>query len=53
VDPNTFLPVRWTTVGSFPSLGSGGTKQDFRWLPPNRANLRHLRLAIPPGFHHA
>jgi hypothetical protein len=52
VDPHTFLPVRWTTVTTLSGLGSGGTQEDFRWLPLTRANLRHLLLAIPPGFHH-
>lgn len=44
IDPSTYLPIRF--VGD----GPGGERIDFRFLPPNRANLAKLVMTIPPGF---
>ncbi len=55
LDPSTYLPLRTSTA----FLSSRGRVsllvQDYRWLPPVRANLAALHVAIqratiPPGF---
>jgi hypothetical protein len=50
VSPATYLPVRmsWSFQGP---LRQWNEHTDFWWLPPTAANLAHLTITIPPGFH--
>jgi hypothetical protein len=45
IDPSTYLPIRYVDPSS-----RDGEQMDFRFLPPNPANLAKLRIGIPPGF---
>jgi hypothetical protein len=47
INPKTYLPIRYVYHGR------GANLIDFGFLPPNRANLAKLRMAIPPGFRRA
>jgi hypothetical protein len=55
VDPSDYLPLR-ASVSFLAAHGPGSLLvQDYRWLPPTRANLAALhaairRAAIPAGF---
>jgi hypothetical protein len=49
VNPATYLPVRMGLW--FTNLGSASySVTDYQWLPPTKANLGQLDVAIPPGF---
>ena len=51
VSPATYLPMRLTWHWlDHRGAGSGTLTGDFRWLHPTAANLRSLRVTVPPGF---
>jgi hypothetical protein len=48
VNEATYLPIAVTTPGGTASPGTATTQ--YAWLPPTKANLANLTVAIPPGF---
>lgn len=52
VDPVTYLPVRIAGMGPAGLTGDGFGHEDFRWLPPTKANRELLQVTIPAGYHH-
>jgi hypothetical protein len=48
VNEATFLPIAVTTLGGTTSQGTAATQ--YAWLPPTKANLANLTVAIPSGF---
>jgi hypothetical protein len=53
VSPATYLPIREIdTARGVPETSPRAIRDDYRWLPATRANLRLLTsaAAIPPGF---
>lgn len=52
VNPRTYLPVRTLVDSSdiYPAVYRVDLRTDYVWLPPTRANLANLTVAIPAGF---
>jgi hypothetical protein len=48
VNEATFLPIAVTTLGGTASQGTATIR--YAWLPPTKANLANLTVAIPSGF---
>jgi hypothetical protein len=47
VNEATYLPIAVTTRGT---ASQGTATIQYAWLPPTKANLANLTVAIPPGF---
>ena len=55
LDPSTYLPLQTSAAFLSPHGQVSVLIQDFRWLPPTKANLAALQAAIhrvttPPSF---